>query len=196
MDCRGFNAEALFRHFYPEETPLRRLLLRHSLQVQEKALALAASSGVPLDLSLVRDGALLHDVGVGRCHAPGILCLGEEPYLRHGVIGGEMLRQWGREHDCLPALEPLARICERHTGAGLSRTEILRQGLPLPPRDFLPETPEEKLVCLADKFFSKSGDMEEKSPERVAGSLSRFGPETMERLRELFALFRLPLPPP
>ncbi len=194
MSCPEFHAETLFRHFYPEDTPLRRLLLRHSLQVREKALALAASSGVTLDLSLVRDGALLHDVGVGRCHAPGILCLGEEPYLRHGLIGGEMLRQWGREHDCLSAMESLARICERHTGAGLSREEILRQGLPLPPQDFLPETLEEKLVCLADKFFSKSGDMEEKSRERVVASLARFGPETQERLQALFSLFRLPFP--
>ncbi len=194
MACQGYHADSLFRHFYPEDTPLRRLLLRHSLQVQEKALALAASSGVPLNLSLVRDGALLHDVGVGRCHAPGILCLGEEPYLRHGLLGGEMLRQWGREHGCLPEMEPLARICERHTGAGLSREEILRQGLPLPPQDFLPETPEEKLVCLADKFFSKSGDMEEKSREQVVGSLARFGAETRQRLRDLFALFQLPFP--
>ncbi|MGN0893125.1 MAG: HD domain-containing protein [Oligosphaeraceae bacterium] len=194
MNASPFSPEKLFHHFYPEDTPLRRLLLRHSLQVRDKALELAAGATLPLDLSVVRDGALLHDIGVGRCHAPGILCMGEEPYLRHGLIGGEMLRGWGREHGFLDAMEPLACICERHTGTGLTREEILRQGLPLPPRDFLPRTPEEKLVCLADKFFSKSGDMEERSLAQVFASLKKFGPETQARLQEFCLLFRLPVP--
>ena len=35
--------------------------------------------------------------------------------------------------------------------------EIISQHLPIsPPRDLLPESVEEKLVCYADKFFSKS----------------------------------------
>ena len=139
----------IIERYYPEDTPLRRLLLRHSGQVRDKALSLLRPG---MCGELVEDGAMLHDVGIFQCHAPGILCVGEESYLRHGVIGGALLREYGREHGL--DLEPLARVCERHTGAGITALEVRREGLPLPERDWLPETPEERLICLADKFFS------------------------------------------
>ena len=47
-------------------------------------------------------------------------------------------------------------FAKRHTGAGLTKKEIIEQELPLPQQDFLPETTEEKLICYADKFFSKT----------------------------------------
>ena len=39
---------------------------------------------------------------------------------------------------------------------GLNREDVIRQGLPLPPADYLAETGEEKLVMYADKFHSKT----------------------------------------
>ena len=162
---------------------MRRLLLKHSKHVRDKALEILEKSGLELDRQLVSDGAMLHDIGVGRCHAPSILCVGTEPYIAHGVIGAAMLRDFD------PSLEPYARICERHTGSGLSKQEILEQKLPLPPQDFFPETLPEKLVCLADKFFSKSGDMREKSLSEVRHSLVKFGPESVARLEEMIRLF-------
>ena len=143
--------------YYPEENDLRRTLLKHSGQVRDKALELAGLTPLPLDRAVLEAGTMLHDIGIRRCHAPGIFCFGEEPYLRHGLAGAEMLRRYGAERGL--DLERFARICERHTGSGLTAAEIAEQHLPLPERDFLPETPEEKLICLADKFFSKSGDM-------------------------------------
>jgi len=182
----------IIRHFYPEDTPLRRLLLRHSTQVRDKALAILANPSRPqlkLDAELVSAGALLHDLGVLQCHAPSILCVGSQPYIAHGIIGAEMLREYGRTHGI--DLEPFARICERHTGTGLTAQEIREQRLPLPEQDFLPETPEEKLICLADKFFSKSGDMQEKPLAAVRRSLEKFGPDTLERLDAFCRLFGL-----
>ena len=182
----------IIEHFYPEDTPLLRLLLKHSTQVRDKALeilALPANAGLKLDAETVSCGAMLHDLGVGRCRAPSILCEGNEHYLRHGLIGGQMLREYGeRQHI---DLEKYARICERHTGAGLTANEIIAQKLPLPPRDFLPETLEEKLVCLADKFFSKSGNMQEKPLERVWHCLDRFGEDSANRLQDLIRFFHL-----
>ena len=182
----------IIRHFYPEDTPLRRLLLRHSTQVRDKALAILANPSRPplkLDAELVSAGAMLHDIGVLQCHAPSILCVGTRPYIAHGIIGAEMLREYGRTHGI--DLEPFARICERHTGTGLTAQEIREQRLPLPEQDFLPETPEEKLICLADKFFSKSGDMQEKPLAAVRRSLEKFGPDTMARLDAFCRLFGL-----
>ena len=112
--------------------------------------------------------------------------MGSEPYLRHGLIGGELLRTYGSAHHL--DLEEYARVCERHTGSGLTAGEIREQGLPLPPQDFLPETPLEKLICYADKFFSKSGDGGEKPWDAVLASFRRFSPSATERLLALHAI--------
>ena len=181
--------EILFT-FYPEDTPFRQMLLKHSYQVCGKALQLLSNPvcrNLTIDRASVVTGALLHDAGIGKCHAPDILCEGTEPYIAHGIIGAEMLRklaaETGRDLECY------ARICERHTGTGLTAADIRRQGLPLPERDFLPETLEEKLICLADKFYSKSGDMTEKSPARIRRSMEKFGPEALQRWDELCRQF-------
>ena len=180
---------AIIRHFYPEDTPLRRRLLRHSEQVRDKALELAARSAEALDTRLVADGAMLHDLGIGACDAPGIDCSGSEPYIAHGVIGARMLRKYGAEHGL--DLERYARICERHTGSGLTAAEIKKQKLPLPEHDYLPESPEEALVCLADKFFSKSGDMTEKPLKKIRRSLEKFGAAPLARFEELCRRFNV-----
>lgn len=179
----------IIRYFYPEDTPLRRLLIAHSEQVRDKALAILERSGIALDARLVADGAMLHDIGICRCHAPSILCGGTEPYIAHGVIGAAMLRDYAREHAL--DLAPYERICERHTGSGLTVADIQKQGLPLPVRDYLPETPEEKLVCLADKFFSKSGDRKEKSLDRIRRSMEKFGPDSLARFEDMCRCFRV-----
>ena len=176
-------AHGIILHFYPEDTPLRQCLLRHSTQVREKALALLRNAPGSCDPEIVVNGAMLHDIGIRLCHAPEIFCTGDEPYIRHGLLGAELLRAYD------PALEVYARICERHTGAGLTAENIRNQSLPLPVRDFLPETMEEKLICLADKFYSKSGDMEEKPLEKVRRSLARFGTDSLERFDGMYGLF-------
>ena len=176
-----------FYYFYPEDTPLRRLLYRHSCQVMEKSMQILDIRKVKLDCALVEAGALLHDIGVGRCNAPGILCTGDQPYMAHGIIGGEMMREYGRMTG--ERTEAFARICERHIGAGLSKEDVAREKLPLPHKDFLPETPEEMLVCLADKFFSKSGDMHEKSFAETRASMEKFGEDVVRRFDEMCAVF-------
>ena len=197
-------------HFYPQDTPLRRLLLLHSKCVAEKSLSiirqrtqkLAAvqstdSHPLSIDEKLVYDGAMLHDIGICKCDARGILCEGSEPYICHGTIGAQMLRDYRAELELKGEknvevdLEACARICERHTGAGLTAEHILNQQLPIVPvRDLLPETVEEKLVCFADKFFSKSGDPSvEKDLDRVRRSIQKFGPDSAERFDALCSLF-------
>ena len=51
-----------FYYFYPEDTPLRRLLYRHSCQVMEKSMQILDIRKVKLDCALVEAGALLHDM--------------------------------------------------------------------------------------------------------------------------------------
>lgn len=192
MNPPHMDPNAVFRAFYPDDTPLRRKLLNHSSQVRDEALRIAATpacAGMPLDLDLVSAGAWLHDIGVCRCNAPDIFCTGTQPYIRHGIIGADMLREFGALHGL--DLEPCARICERHTGSGLTAVEISIRRIPLPVRDYLPETLEEKLVCLADKFYSKSGDGHRKGIDAVRRSQFRFGDAALRRLDALLALFGL-----
>lgn len=194
----------IIHHFYPEDTPLRRLLLLHSECVRNKALALLEGSSfrdqqpsTTLNLDLIIAGSMLHDIGICATYAPGILCEGTEPYICHGTIGARMLRQLVAEGsfsaEDAAMLEACARICERHTGAGLTRQDILSQGLPIEPAvDLLPETLEEQLVCLADKFFSKSGDpRKEKSLEHVRRSMMKFGADSLARFDALCSTFNI-----
>ena len=58
---------------------------------------------------------------------------------------------------------------------------IIRQKLPLPHQDFLPETLEEKLICYADKFYSKSNLKKVKTPEQAEKSIAKFGEEGLQR---------------
>ena len=90
---------------------------------------------------------MLHDIGIGLCEAPQLHCSGTEPYLAHGVLGRQLLEKEG--------LGLHALVCERHTGAGITAEEIREGGLPLPVRDYLPVSLEEKIICVADKFYSK-----------------------------------------
>ncbi|MBO7318136.1 MAG: phosphohydrolase, partial [Bacteroidales bacterium] len=111
---------------------------------------------------------------------PSIHCHGKAHYIQHGIIGAQLLRAEG--------LEAHARVCERHIGVGLTANDIIAQNLPLPHCDMLPETLEEKLVCYADNFFSKSQPDVERTFAQVHRSIARFGKENEERF---FALVRL-----
>ena len=119
---------------------------------------------------------MLHDIGIFKCDAAGIQCFGTEPYICHGRIGAELLRSEGFPRH--------ARVCERHTGAGITKAQVIAQNLPLPQQDFLPETMEEKVICYADKFFSKMHLDREKTIEQAEKSLSKFGDEGVLRFRE------------
>ena len=167
------EARNLLLKYYNEESDLFRLLWRHSLQVAEKSLYIGTHISEVVDLEFVYAAALLHDIGIFRTHAPSIYCVGEELYIKHGIIGAELLRNEG--------LERYARVCERHTGAGLSKEEIIKQGLPLPKCDFLPETLEEQIVCYADKFYSKSNPENVKTYLEARHSMEKFGKEQLQR---------------
>ena len=139
----NLSAKDVLLKFYDEDSDLFKLLWHHSCQVAEMALDIA-SRFPEADQDFVYDASLLHDVGIIKTHAPSIFCNGDEPYIRHGILGAEMLRGIDA------SMEPYARVCERHTGAGISAAEIERDNLPLPHRDMIPVTLEEKIVCYAE----------------------------------------------
>ena len=168
--------------YYPEDDELKRLLLKHSGDVAQKALEIVRRHPeLGADAQFVYDAAMLHDIGVRMTDAPGIQCHGTDPYILHGIDGGKMLRNEG--------LEALARVCERHTGTGITIEQIRERKLPMPEADYSPETIEEQIVCYADKFFSKSHPERVRSVEQTAKSLEKFGKEGLRRFNEWVKMF-------
>ena len=170
---------AIIDKYYPADSPLRDIYLRHCRQVSDMALEIARKLSLPLDLNEVEAAAMLHDIGIFLTDAPGIHCHGAEPYIRHGILGADLLRREGTP-------ESWARVAERHTGSGLTADEIISQNLPLPHQDYLPETVLERLICYADKFYSKSVvDKGRKPMEKVEASMARFGQPALLRFLKL-----------
>ena len=176
------NYQALLDKYYPEDDDLRRLLLKHSRQVADRCLQIARQHPeLGLDEQLLEEAAMLHDIGVRWCHAPSIFCNGEEHYIRHGLIGGRILREEGYPKH--------ARVSERHTGTGITKEQIERQSLPLPLADYIPETLEEQVVCYADKFYSKSKPDRQMTVEQTAQSLAKFGQEGVDKFLSWSRMF-------
>lgn len=173
--------EVLARHIDPA-SPLFETVLAHSGAVARKALRCLHERGIRADEQLVYEGAMLHDIGVVMTDAPSIHCHGTLPYIAHGVAGREILEAEGLPRHAL--------ICERHTGSGLTVDDIDRQHLPLPRRDMTPQSLEERVICYADKFFSKSGELEKEKPlDRVIDQMKAHGPESLERFMALHREF-------
>ena len=81
-------------------------------------------------------------------------------------------------------------MCERHTGSGISLAQIETQNLPLPRRDMLPLSLEEKLVCYADKFYSKSRDLRAEKPvDKIIAQMAAHGQDVLERFMEMHNMF-------
>lgn len=179
---KKMNYDQIIDLYYSEDATLRRILVEHSECVTRRALLIAdRHPELCLDRNFLIEASMLHDIGIIHCDAPGIHCYGTEPYIRHGIMGAKMLRAHG--------LERHARVCERHTGAGISMDDILAQDLPLPLGDYLPETLEEQVICYADKFYSKSHLEREKTVEQALRSLAKFGEAGVERFKRWSALF-------
>ena len=152
--------QAIIDKYYPADDELRRVLLKHSRQVADRCLSIVRKHReLPVDKQFLEEAAMLHDIGIFRCDAPSIHCHGTEPYIRHGQIGGDILREEGFPRH--------ARVCERHTGTGLP--------------GFEPETLEEQIVCYADKFYSKSSPDHVRSVLETAQSLEKFGHAGVEK---------------
>ena len=96
--------------------------------------------------------------------------------VEHGVIGGRLAREKG-----LP--ESLARIIERHVGAGITEEEAKKIGLPS--GNYVPETLEEKIVSYADKIIEGDRQIDiELTVEKFARELGVDHP-ALDRLKAL-----------
>jgi len=142
-------------------------VIGHVKKVRDYALEIAREAGA--DLELVEAGALLHDIGRSKTHG-----------IDHAVVGAEILRREG--------VDPrIVRIVERHVGAGITKEEA--RWLGLPPKDYIPQTLEEKIVCHADNL---TGDRRRINiHEALDKALKKWSPGAADRLVQMhFDVFR------
>ncbi|MDR0430541.1 MAG: HDIG domain-containing protein [Tannerellaceae bacterium] len=178
------NPIDIISKYYDVESEAYRILVIHSRNVADKALAIAHNYPEwNLDYTFINEAAMLHDIGVFMCNAPDIGCYGESDYICHGYLGANLLREEGYPRHAL--------VCERHTGTGITLEEIIERNLPLPHRDMLPVSMEEQLICFADKFYSKSKLGEEKPVSKIKKGLSRYGDLALLRFEHWCKLFLL-----
>lgn len=182
------NPRDLLEKYFADNEAGLEIVYHHSRKVADKALLIAARAGKnDAERQFIEEAALLHDIGVARIYAPKLNCFGKAPYICHGVIGREILESEGLPHH--------AMVCERHIGVGLSARDVVEQQLRLPQRDMSPVTDCERIVALADLFYSKKGgqlDLE-KSQEQVKSDLARFGEEKVRIFESWLARFGLDL---
>lgn len=178
--------EAIISKYCAGNIELQHILLTHSRQVADRALAILrlhpewVEQGL-VDSVFVEEAAMLHDIGVVLCDAPKIHCVGTHAYIEHGYLGAEILRQEG--------LPKHAAVAERHTGTGITMEQIMREQLPIPMQDYTPRTLEERLICYADKFYSKTRLGEEKPMAKIRLHLWKYGSDTVNRFDEMQQFF-------
>ncbi len=164
------DAEAILRATFGPGTRRFDIVRRHGEQVAARVLKIAAElATAEIEEDFLYEAAMLHDIGIVKTATPQLDCHGDQPYIRHGLLGRQMLEARGLPRHAL--------VCERHVGAGITAADIRRRDLPLPRRDMCPVTIEEKLICYADKFFSKTNGQSEKaqSAQNVVNHLKTYG---------------------
>ena len=144
------------------------LVWTHCVIVCQIAEQVMDGGGLDVDKDLVRAGCLLHDIGVYRLYGGASGEFDLRQYVRHGVLGHELLRDEG-----FP--EEICRFCSCHTGMGLTRDDVVQQNLPIPAADYLAESDEERIVMYADKFHSKTDPPTFVSADSYAAAVRRFG---------------------
>jgi len=183
ITMKAMDSFALISKYYKPKSKAFHILLNHSQAVTEKAMKIALKhSELNPDLQFIEEAAMTHDIGIFMTNAPDLYCFGDYPYLAHGYLGCELLTTLGFPDHGL--------VCERHTGVGISKEEIVEKKLPLPVRDLIPESVEEQIIAFADKFYSKSApNLKEKSLTEVRKALAKFGNSNSKRFEEWCELF-------
>lgn len=171
--------------YYADNAELKHVLLAHSKQVADHALRIVDAHPQWTADGLVRrrfveEASMLHDIGIVFCDAPNIHCHGTHAYIEHGYLGAELLRKEG--------LPEHALVAERHTGTGISMEQVIREDLPIPAQDYVPISLEEKIICYADKFYSKGHIGDVVALTKIRSNLWKYGHDAIVRWDSLFEL--------
>jgi uncharacterized protein len=176
---------SIIHKYIPPGSPAYRIYLPHVTLVTAKALEIARR--LKLDnkqLLFIEEAGMLHDIGIVHVKAKEIGCMGEMPYVCHVIEGRKILEEEG--------LPKHARVAENHIGVGgITIDEIIKNKMPLPPRDIIAETIEEKIISYADLFFSKNPSRVflEKPLSQVKAKVKKYGKRQEKLFKEWHKMF-------
>jgi uncharacterized protein len=171
------NPFKIINKYYNSDSEEYQTLVLHSTMVAKKALdivdRLETNQSITESISkeFIYEVAMLHDIGF---KFPGELKNKNElssHYPAHGYYGAEILRKEG--------LLKHAQVIENHVGVGLTKKEIDNNKWPMPSKDYLPQTIEEKIISYADLFYSKNckipqGFFEERAKNEVIEKIKKY----------------------
>ena len=159
----------------------KKILVTHCCVVAEIAKEVGINyqnnNRVKLDMGLIEDGALIHDIGwlavkIGRP-------------IEHGEAGYEWMVE--KKYP-----DKLARFCLTHVGVGFSKEEVEELGLDKN-LNHMPETVEEKIVAYSDNFTSKGNDVLYWNEEKyVDEKMKKYGLGQFERWKQMKIEFGVP----
>ncbi|MCQ2972686.1 MAG: TIGR00295 family protein [archaeon] len=149
-------------------------VIKHSIAVYKKAMEISTNFN-EVNLDLVRQGALLHDVGRSVTHG-----------IEHAVEGAKIAKRYGYPIE-------VQNIIERHIGAGISLEES--KELPIPTKSYIPQTLEEKIVVHSDNllhgdkpvdidFVAKKWEKRMENPKENIERLKKLNKELIEDFEE------------
>ena len=164
------NYYKIIHKYIPPESSTYPIYMTHVTLVTKKALDIARKLGLSeKQLKFIEEAGMLHDIGIVKIKDDEIFCAGDLPYIAHGVEGRKILEDEG--------LKKHALVCERHTGVGIFKDEIIENNLPLPERDMLAVSLEEEIISYADLFFSKNPKKlwYERTPDEARATIEKFG---------------------
>ena len=173
----------IIEKYYTRETVAYNFLVQHSKMVTRKAIEVAERvKHLKPDINFIEEAAMLHDIGIFLTNAPHLGCHGDKPYICHGYLGREILEKEGYPRHAI--------VCETHVGVGFSIKDIEKNNFPIPKRNMMPTTIEEKIICFADKFFSKDNDpLKEKPVQKIREFIGKFGEDKLRQFDEWVRLF-------
>ncbi len=179
------DAISIIKKYYEPDSQVYYFLVEHGKAVAKKALEIAVRlDQMNPDLGFIEEASLLHDIGIIGTNLPKIGCFGSHPYISHGYLGRQLLEDEG--------LYAHALVCERHVGIGLTVADIEKNSFPLPKRQMVPLSLEEKIICYADKFYSKDkSTLSVARPiEAVRAMVKRYGEDKLRQFEEWVILFK------
>jgi uncharacterized protein len=114
-------------------------VIEHSIAVRDKAMEIAKYFD-NVNLEIIEQGALLHDLGRSKTHN-----------IDHAIEGAKIARKYGY-------CDEVINIIERHIGAGICEEESEKIGLPK--KSYNPITIEEKIVAHSDNLVSGTKEVD------------------------------------
>lgn len=182
---KTLDYHSLIIKYIKPDTFAYRIYITHVTLVTAKALEIAERLKLSLSQKrFIEEAAMLHDIGIIATNSEDIGCYGELPYACHIIEGRKILEEEG--------LPLHARVAENHIGVGgLLKSEIIENKMPLPHKDILCSTIEEKIISFADLYFSKNPKRVflEKTQGQVKQKVKQYGKRQEKTFKEWCKLF-------